>query len=175
MVNNRLTDQMFYEDALAWAESTGNDSLAQQIRAAGLPPYDNLLDYEYTVSYEHQWNAYPGVDDLWEMPFNTFVAENNLLDRINALRGMFDVNSFVYPQREGYDFRRDAQQLEVPVYLVVGRHEARGRAVLANEWFDLLEAPSKRLVVFERSGHRPSFEQPADFAELLREVAAANP
>jgi proline iminopeptidase len=125
MVNNRLTDQMFYEDALAWAESTGNDGLAQQIRGAGLPPYDNLLDYEYTVSYEHQWNAYPGVDDLWEMPFNTFVPENNLLDRINALRGMFDVNYFVYPQLQGYDFRRDARQLEVPVYLVVGKHEAR--------------------------------------------------
>lgn len=170
MVNNRATDQMFYEDALAWAESTGNDGLAQQIRAAGPPPYENLLDYEYTVSYEHQWNDYPGVDELWEMPFNTFVPENSLLDRINALRGMLDVNYFVYPQLQDHDFRRDVPELEVPVYLVLGAHEARGRAVLAEDWFGQLEAPFKELIVFERSGHRPSFEQPADFATLLRRV-----
>lgn len=173
MVNNRATDQMFYEDALAWAD-TGNDGLAQQIRDAGPPPYDNLLNYEYTVSYEHQWNAYPGVDDLWEMPFNTFVPENNLLDRINALRGMLDVNYFVYPQLQDYDFRRDAPELDVPVYLVLGQYEARARAVPANEWFDLLDAPSKQLLVFEESGHRPSFEQPADFADLMRDVVAAS-
>ena len=172
MVDNRLTDQMFYEDALAWAEETGNTGLVEQIRSAGPPPYENLLNYEYTVNYEHQWNAYPGVDDLWEMPFNTFVPENSLLDRINALRGMLDVNYAVYPQLQDYDFRRDAPRLEVPTYMVLGRYEARGRATLADEWFELLDAPAKHRVVFEESGHRPSFEQPADFAALMRQVLA---
>ena len=172
MVDNRATDRMFHQDALAWAEDTGNDALAERIRAAGPPPYEDLLDYEYTVSYEHQWNAYPGVDDLWEMPFNTFVPENSLLDRINALRGMLDVNYFVHPQLQDHDFRRDVPVLDVPVYIVLGRFEARGRAVPATEWFDRLEAPHKQLVVFEESGHRPSFEQPDDFARLLRDVAA---
>jgi proline iminopeptidase len=173
MVDNRATDRMFYEDALSWAEATGNDGLAERIRAAGPPPYEDLLDYEYTVSYEHEWNAYPGVAQLWEMPFNTFVPENSLLDRINALRGMFDVNYFVYPQLQDHDFRRDVPRLDVPVYLVLGAHEARGRAVLAEDWFEQLQAPVKELVVFDRSGHRPSFEQPAEFAALLRRVVGA--
>lgn len=173
MVDVRATDRMFYEDALAWAGTTGRDALAERIRAAGPPPYVDLLDYEHTVSHEHQWNAYPGVDDLWEMPFNTFVPENSLLDRINALRGLLDVNSFLYPQLQGLDLRRDVTRLEVPVHVVLGRYEARGRAVLANEWFDALDAPSKQLVVFDRSGHRPSFEQPGDFVRLMREVVAA--
>ncbi len=172
MVDNRQTDQMFYDDALAWAEQVGNDALADQIRVAGPPPYDNLLDYTYTVAYEHQWNAYPGVDDLWKMPFNVFVPENTLMDRINATRAMFDVNWFVYPQLQDYDFRRDVTRLEVPVHLVMGRHEARGRAVPAREWFQLLHAPSKELVVFDDSGHRPWFEQPHEFAALMADVLA---
>lgn len=151
----------------------GQRHTAEQIRAAGPPPYEDLLDYEYTVGYEHQWNAYPGVDDLWEMPFNTFVAENNLLDRINAFRGMFDVNYFVYPQLQDHDFRRDVPELDVPVYLVLGKYEARGRTVLTNEWFDQLDAPAKQRIVFDASGHRPSFEQPADFARLMQDVVAA--
>lgn len=172
MVNNRETDRMFYEDTLAWADATGNDGLVERMRANGPPPYREISKYEHTVSYEHQWNAYPGDEDLWEMPFNTFVAENNLLDRINALRGFFDVNTVIYPQLQDYDFRREAGTLDVPVYLVIGRHEARGRAVLANEWFDQLDAPAKQRVVFERSGHRPSFEQPADFSALMSEIVA---
>ncbi len=172
MVDNAETDQIFYEDALAWAERTGRDGLAAQIRSAGRPPYADLLQYQHTVAYEHQWNAYPGVDDLYEMPFNLFVPEFSLIEQVNAVRGMFDVNWFVYPQLQDYDFRQEATSLEVPVYMVLGGHEARGRDVLAREWFEQLEAPSKRLAVFEDSGHRPSFEEPEAFTALLREVLA---
>lgn len=171
MVNNRLTDQMFFEDALAWAQDTGRDDLAATMREVGPPPYEDLTDYQVTVGYEHQWNDYPGVGDLNEMPFNTFVPENSLMDRINAARGMVDVNWFVYPQLQEHDFRTDVPALEVPVWVVLGEHEARGRDVLARQWFEILEAPSKELVVVEGAGHRPSFEDPAAFTQLLRRVA----
>ena len=170
MVDNRATDQMFYEDVLAWAEETGDDGLTQRIRDAGPPPYDDLLDYEYTTMYEHSWNTYPGMEHLSEMPFNSFVPENTVMDRINAARALFDVNWFVYPQLQDYDFRRDAPRLEVPVYIVHGRYEARGRDVPLREWFDVLEAPSKQLVVFEHSGHRPTFEEPDRFTALMADV-----
>lgn len=171
MVDNAETDQMFYEDALAWAEATGRDALAEQIRDAGPPPYQDLLQYQHTVAYEHQWNDYPGMDDLYEMPVNLLVPEFSLIEQINAVRGMFDVNWFVYPQLQDYDFRREATSLDVPVYMVLGAHEARGRDVLAREWFEQLDAPSKRMEVFADSGHRPSFEEPDAFAALMREVA----
>ena len=175
MVNNRLTDQMFHADALAWAEETGNDDLAATIRDAGPPPYEDLTRYQVTVGYEHQWNAYPGVEDLNEMPFNTFVPETTWMERINATRAMLDVNFFVYPQLQDHDFRDDVPALEVPVVMVLGEHEARGRAVLARDWFDRLEAPEKQLVVVEGAGHRPSFEDPSGFAELMRDVADRAP
>lgn len=54
--------------------------------------------------------------------------------------------------------------------MVTGTHEARGRAVPADEWFNMLDAPIKERVVFDQSGHRPSFEQPDRFAELMRRV-----
>ena len=42
--------------------------------------------------------------------------------------------------------------------------------MLADEWFDALVAPAKERIVFEHSGHRPSFEEPARFAEVMRRV-----
>lgn len=173
MVSPRETDRMFYEDTLAWADQTGNKSLAATLRKNGPPPYGDLLEYEPALSYEHEWNAYPELDTSKEMPANLFVPENTLMDRINGLRAFLDTFSVLYPQLQNIDFRSDVPKLDIPVYLVIGKHEARGRAVLANEWFEILEAPSKEMLVFEHSGHRPLFEEPAEFAALMKRVLRA--
>jgi pimeloyl-ACP methyl ester carboxylesterase len=170
MVCLRETDVMFYEDTLAWAERTGNDALAATLRQNGPPPYDDLLDYEPALSYEHAWNPYPELDVSKEMPSNLFVPENSLMDRLNGLRGFLDTFSVLYPQLQAVDFRRDVPRLDVSVYIVIGKHEARGRAVLADEWFEMLEAPSKERIVFEHSGHRPLFEEPAAFVSVMAGV-----
>ncbi len=172
MVDVRATDVMFYEDTLAWAIDRGEDELARTLQRQGPPPYVDPTWYGPAVSLEHRWNAYPGVDDLNEMPFNTFVPENTLLDRLNAARGLLDTFVLLYPQLQELDLRTAVPRLEVPVYVVTGRYEARGRRVLADEWFASLDAPAKEQVVFERSGHRPSFEEPDVFAALVARVLA---
>ena len=173
MVSAPETDLMFYEDALTWAERTGDAGLSATLRRTGPPPYENLLDYEPSVGREHDWNPYSELDTNKEMPFNAFVSENSLMDRVNAMRGLLDTFAVLYPQLQDVDLRAQAPRLEIPVYLVIGAHEARGRAVLADEWFDMLEAPSKSLTVFEHSGHRPSFEEPAEFVSVMTEVRDA--
>jgi proline iminopeptidase len=87
------------------------------------------------------------------------------------MRGLLDTFSVLYPQIQAIDFRRDVPELEVPVYMVLGQYEARGRAVLAREWFAQLEAPMKETLIFERSGHRPPFEEPGVFAELMVRIS----
>ncbi|MGD2041807.1 MAG: alpha/beta hydrolase, partial [Anaerolineae bacterium] len=167
MVSPRETDIMFYEDTLAWAEEMGHDALVATLRQNGPPPYDNLLDYEPAISHEHDWNPYPALDPGKEMPFNLLVPENTLMDKINGMRAFLDTFSVLYPQLQGIDFRRDITRLDVPIYVVLGEHEARGRAVLAREWFEMLQAPSKEMITFDHSGHRPLFEEPAAFASLM--------
>lgn len=170
MVSPLETDIMFYEDTLAWAERVGNDALVATLRQNGPPPYDDLLDYEPALSHEHDWNRYPELDTSKEMPGNLLVPENSLMDRINGLRAFLDTFSVLYPQLQNTDFRRDVPTLDVPAYIVIGRHEARGRAVPANRWFEMLQAPSKEMIVFEHSGHRPLFEEPATFASLMTRI-----
>jgi proline iminopeptidase len=170
MVSPRETDVMFYEDTLAWADQTGNEALTATLLQNGPPPYDNLLDYEPALSHEHAWNPYPELDTSKEMPSSLFVPENSLMDRINGLRAFLDTFSVLYPQVQGIDFRIDVSSLDVPVYMVIGKHEARGRAALANEWYQMVEAPSKEMIVFEHSGHRPLFEEPALFTSLMTKV-----
>jgi pimeloyl-ACP methyl ester carboxylesterase len=170
MVSQRETDILFWEATLAWARSEGNERLAARLVANGPPPYADLHRYDPVVSHEHDWNAYPEFDPATEMPAILFVPEYTFMDRVNAFRGFLDTNGVLYPQLQEIDFRADVRRLDVPVTMVLGSNEAPGRAVLANEWFTALDAPSKESVVFQGAGHRPNFDQPARFAEVLRGV-----
>jgi pimeloyl-ACP methyl ester carboxylesterase len=172
MVSLPETDTMFWEDSLAWAEKTGNIDLAATLHQNGPPPYENILHYEPAISHEHDWNPYHGLDTSKEMPFNTFVPENSLIDRVNALRGLLDTFVTLYPQLQEIDLRKDALHLEIPVYIVMGKYEARGRAIPAQAWYEILEAPHKEWIIFENSGHRTLFEEPGAFSDVMKSVLA---
>ena len=105
-----------------------------------------------------------------EMPNILFVPEYTFMDRVNAFRGFLDTNATLYPQLQDIDFRSDVPDLAIPFYMVLGEHEARGRAVLADEWFEMVDAPLKERVVFAAAGHRAHFDRPDEFARLMARV-----
>ncbi len=175
MVSPRATDVMFWEDTIAWAERVGDTGLADTLRRNGPPPYTDVTLYEPALSHEHDWNVYAEFDDGRELPATLFVPENGLMDRVNGLRAFLDTFSVLYPQIQDVDLRQTATRLEVPVYLVAGAHEARGRAVPADAWFAMLEAPHTERIVFAHSGHRPSFEEPAAFAMVMDRIQEEAP
>ena len=172
MVSQRATDIMFWEDTLAWAEASGETGLTATLGDNGPPPYENINHYEPVVAYEHSWNSYPELDLSNEMPSILFVPEYSFMDRVNAFRGFFDTAAVLYPQLQGLDFRADIPALGVPYYMVMGEHEARGRAVPAEDWFSALEAPHKEKLIFEGSGHRAHFDRPGEFAQMMERVLA---
>jgi len=170
MVSQRETDRIFYRDTLAWAHKTDKAELVATLTEIGPPPYESILAYESALSYEHEVYPYDhSRNSEGEGGFseNLFVEEYTLLEQIHNLGAFLDTFSALYPQLQQIDFRKDAARLDVPVYLVQGRHEAPGRAVLANEWFAQLQAPAKKLIVLETSGHRPLFEQPEEFHDIM--------
>jgi pimeloyl-ACP methyl ester carboxylesterase len=61
------------------------------------------------------------------------------------------------------------RRLDVPVVFMLGRHDWHVPAVLAAEYFEKLEAPSKRLVWFHGSAHNPPFEEPEAFTRAVVE------
>jgi pimeloyl-ACP methyl ester carboxylesterase len=173
MVSPRETDRIFYEDTLAWARRTNNAGLVDTLTASGPPPYRNILDYEPALTlidkvhpYDHSRND-EGAGGNSE---NLFVEEYTLPEQVHNLAAWLDVFAVLYPQLQNIDFRTDATKLDVPVYLVQGRHELPGRAVLADQWFQLLNAPTKKLIVFDTAGHRALFEQPDRFHQVMTET-----
>jgi pimeloyl-ACP methyl ester carboxylesterase len=167
----RETDVLFYEDTLAWARSRGDTALVARLEAMGPPPYaEPIGTYPTIVGTERTLNPYPEFDGRTEMTSTIFAPEFGLMGTIGALRGLTDTYARLYPQLQDLDLRIEVPRLDVPVWFLVGRHEARGRVEPAQEWFEALEAPQKHWVVFEGASHRASFERPVEYGRLLDEV-----
>ncbi len=66
--------------------------------------------------------------------------------------------------------------LRCPLFLFEGRHDYNANSQLAWEWFQKVQAPTKRFVWFEDSGHMPMTEEPGKFAlslvRFVRPIAA---
>jgi len=71
------------------------------------------------------------------------------------------------------DFRKQATKLDVPVYFLIGRHDINAPVKLAQEYYDLLDAPHKEIVWFEHSGHNPWVNEAPEFERVMVEKVLA--
>jgi len=73
-----------------------------------------------------------------------------------------------------YDMPRDLLtnewQFDVPVALIMGRHDMVTPTQFANEYYDRIEAPLKAWFEFEGAAHFPHFEKPRHFTEALSKL-----
>ncbi|HEX5192069.1 MAG TPA: alpha/beta hydrolase [Solirubrobacteraceae bacterium] len=167
MVDPRRTDQQLYRDVLALAARTRDTGLAEEMRSYGPPPYDSVWAYGLVMS---QYDKLAGnftkpkaYEDLGSTsgigPWGVMGSEYNLVDKVNLLRGLLDTYAVLYPQLQQIDFRTTAERLDVPVYMLDGRHELAARRTLALDWYTHLRAPRKHIYTFADADHSATFEE----------------
>lgn len=177
MVSQLATDTIFYNDTLDWARANGDTDLVDELTDIGPPPYDQMLSYETALASEHDVYPYDhSTNSEGEGGFseNFFVPEYALIDQIHLLGGFMDTFSVLYPQLQDVDFRQTATDFTIPMFFVQGAHEAGGRAEPFAEWYTVVDAPVKDLVVLDTSGHRPLFEQPDEFVTYMVDTVLTN-
>ena len=158
------------------AQARGDRSAVKKLRALGPPPYDDTLDYPVAIASNPKWIQFTHGEDYSaasEYPTSLFVREYSLIEQLRGMAAIAETFHVLYPQLSDTDFRVDVPRLEVPVYLVEGRHEASGRETLARTWFDQLAAPDKTWVDFPNSGHTPPYDEPGRFARLMEDVLSS--
>lgn len=173
MVDQFETDELMYAENLAQAQRTGDSARVQRLQAAGPPPYTDPLDYLQALAGNPEWMGFAHGEDYdpaSEFPMAFFVAEYTLIEQLRGMAGLAETYAVLYPQLGDVDFRRDVPRLEVPVFLIQGAHEADGRAVLAQEWYDDVQAPHKQWITLDNSGHTPPYDEPGRFAQVLTDT-----
>jgi proline iminopeptidase len=179
MVSQRETDRRIYQDLLTLAAKEKDTALMTKMQSYGEPPY---LDSPYANAfvmgqYDRLAPSYTPPQSYIQHgnaanlgPWGIFGAEYNLVEKVNVLRGLIDMFAIMYPQLQTIDFHQTVKQLEVPVYLLDGAAELKGRRDLALEWFEQLQAPHKQWFSFENAGHSVAFEQFEALSRIMVET-----
>jgi proline iminopeptidase len=163
---------------LAKAEADGNATAIAELQA--IAPYaaaDRPLTVPAIMTQRKWLNHYGGA--AWRRPGGGFEAaafklapEYSDEDVRNAFKGQPAVTEALLPKVLATDLS-SIRKLDVPLLLLLGRHDINVSSEVAAEWFSRLEAKSKRLVWFERSGHHITSEEPGKLLNTL--VTEARP
>ena len=176
MVDLAETDQLIYKTVLADSQKSGDQQFVSTLIAQGEPPYfgknpispySTLFGKEYTL-YEYpniQSEEYRRNGDILMLMLKQ--PEYGWMDRVYYLLGLMNTFNLVYPQLQDMDFRQDAVSMDLPVYLILGRHDMNNPSPIPEDYFNLLQAPSKKLFYFEKSGHGMIWEEPDLFTNIM--------
>lgn len=179
MVNVRETDQMIYNLMLDHSIKTGDQAFVQTLKKQGPPPYTGrnaIVPYATLFGREYQAFEVPNIKSQDYLQNGDALLlmlkqpEYGWLDRIYYLLGMMNTFNVVYPQLQDLDFRGDAVRLEVPFYMLLGRHDMNNPSEIPQDYFDRLQAPLKTLYYFEDSGHGMIWEEPDLYHRIMIET-----
>jgi len=178
MVDPLETTKRLHRDVLVYAAETGDKALAQRMEAFGEPPYHNTFANAFVMGYYDALatpytppRAYIEKGQAAGIgPWGILAEEYGFMEKLGVLRGLMDLYDVMWPQMLDTDFRQDVTQVEVPIYLLDAEHELAARRDLALAWFELLEAPRKRIYTFENAGHSVAFEQFQELHRILTET-----
>lgn len=183
MVAFEETDLICYQFAMELAQGRGDTAKVEQLKSQGPPPYYGEGVAMKQINYLKDTYAYMNNDpNIWTN-FNTIgdllSPEYGLIDKVNWARGPLVTLGNVYPMLWEVDLRQSANELEVPIYFLIGRHDVNAPVHLVENYLNQLTAPTKEIVWFEHSGHSPWTSETDRFIEvvvqeILPETAASD-
>lgn len=176
MVDVLETDHLIYEMVLEHSAKTGDEKFVETLKSQGKPPYlgkSPIQPYATLFGREYAIFEAPNIKDPEYRRDGDILmlmlkqSEYGWLDRVYYLLGLMNTFNVVYPQLQKMDFRQDATRLDLPIYIVLGRHDMNNPSQIPEEYFNLLEASNKQLVFFENSGHGMIWEEASLFHSLM--------
>ncbi len=150
---------------------TGDQAGLEKLTELGKPPYTHAQYREFAPLVD----AYGGSFDVpfWRLALIGFGArEYSIMDYPRILDGMTRGGKPLHQGGEmlRVNFIEDIPVFDVPVFFLNGRNDYNTPLRLVEEYFQILDAPFKELVIFEESAHTPFLAEPEKFMQAVIDV-----
>jgi pimeloyl-ACP methyl ester carboxylesterase len=169
-VNATANMKLSYGYVKAAVIKSGTEEMKTTLEAVGDPPFNQerflrLIPLMVgSGGVLHAQNSFEKMGDiLSKTPVKLTAAEGTGADALFSI-------SALWSDIMGVKFDQSIKSLEVPVYFLMGRSDWNTPSVLAEQYLKQLDAPVKRAVWFEQSGHFPNLEEPEQFATALIDI-----
>jgi pimeloyl-ACP methyl ester carboxylesterase len=173
IANMEKNELISYEWTLEQANKANDKGAIKTLLKIGKPPYTGhwrkktmqqrrLLGKYGGEFYGSSKGAIPIV-----LKSLIFTTEYTIRDKVNFIRGGLISIRLMWKELMAVNLVEQAGHMEVPIYFVLGKHDYEVPFVLAEQYFNVLDAPYKELIWFENSAHLPNIEEPEKFNDLL--------
>lgn len=179
VVNGSLNERLSYEFALRTAEKNNNRKALKELRKIG-PPINGLYKNIYDdLLIQRKWLLKLGGASYGKRSyFDTYIdylfsKEYTIFESLNVKKGLEFSATLMWEDVVKIDLFTEIDEIEVPVYFMIGRHDWNTPFEITEEYFDILIAPKKEFIWFENSAHSPCYEEPGRFNRLMVEKVKA--
>ena len=147
---------------LARANQEHNAAVISRLTTENKPVNEDLL-FRYQAELYHARSFWPILAEGLRAPEYTF------RDALHVKPGANKVNRAMKYNVEPSLLKGEIEQIDIPIFFFLGRHDYNTPSSLAAEYLDRLRAPKKYLIWFEESAHFPFYEETGKFVtEMIR-------
>lgn len=158
-----------YALAVGAAKKQANRRALKKLREIGPPPYDGKAVMTERTTMQ-RLEGQLSLRAMWGMLRVLFSGESSLLDAPAFYRGFRFSLDAMWAETSALDLNKLVPKLDVPVFFLLGRNDRWVPPETTVPYFEALQAPSKTLVWFEKSGHEMFVDEPERFNEVMRSV-----
>jgi pimeloyl-ACP methyl ester carboxylesterase len=168
-------EKYIYERLLHLARKSNNREAIRELE--GIAPYPSEEDFLRKINLVRKWARV--YDGGWygRKTFDLFYAlqdwapEYTMAD-VNAQGAVYRLaGTNIVTGMKRQDLAQLGPKFDTPVVFLMGRYDLHTPYAKAKEYFDFIEAPTKKFVTFERSAHFMMYEEPGRFLlTLIQEV-----
>ena len=164
-----------YDFVVGEATQRGDQSALADLERIGLPPYSEHNKGHIRDRLLHRYGGYTYAPvSLGQIIWRAlWTPEAGLRDLFRAWSALHFSQETMAGELARFDLPREVPSLDVPVTFILGRHDHRTWAPLAERYLEQLTAPHKKLFWLEHSAHNGPFEEPVAFRRLVLEAVAA--
>jgi pimeloyl-ACP methyl ester carboxylesterase len=159
-----------YEWALAEAQRRGNRRAVRKLGAIGPPPYTAKAVFtERTWVSRFEGQMRPRA--LWKLARAVVGGhESSIFELPITMRGFRWSMEAMWAEVARLNLIDLAPTLQIPAFFLLGRKDHFVPPETSIAYFDVLTAPSKKLVWFEHSGHEMFVDEPDKFNAAMAET-----
>lgn len=162
VTDQRKSEQISYNFVMEQAKKENNTKAIQQLEQIGFPENGMYRDSEKGMMIERNWVMnYGGAAwkrnkadfyKLFILPLFKF-KEYSVEDKFNYVRGMAKTQRVLWDPLMNQQISDLVKSVEVPVYILQGKHDYQTSFEMAKIYFDSLQAPRKEFIEFSNSAH----------------------
>lgn len=174
-ISNQLeSEKRGYFYALSEAKKFNDSTTVKELKALGqINTIEKNKIIPWVISQRQYIDKYHGsmyqksAFDIMVLPILES-EELTLSQKFGTMNGTFSSLEQLFPNVLEDNLIENKIDFQVPIYFLQGKHDYVTSYVLAQKYFDKINAPSKKFITFDKSAHSPNFEEPEKFNHIVK-------